>query len=107
MDSALFAAQSGADVLVTDLATESELADSLDALKDVSVAYRLGEHRDDDFAGADVLIVNPAVPPDNRYIRLAEKAGALVTSQVEIFFQLCPARIVGITGANGKARPLR
>ena len=103
VDSALFAVKSSADVLVTDLAAESELTDSLNALKGVSIEYRLGEHIDADFAGADILIVNPAVSPDNRYIRIAQQAGALVTSQMEIFFQLCPAQIIGITGANGKS----
>ena len=103
VDSALFAAKAGAHVLVTDLASDAELVDSLEALKGVSVRYHLGEHCEDDFAGADVLIVNPAVPPDNRYIQIAQKAGALVTSQMEIFFQFCPAPIVGITGANGKS----
>ena len=103
VDSALFAARAGADVLVTDLAAESELAGSIEVLKAVSVQYRLGEHRDDDFCNADILIVNPAVSPDNRYIQLAQKAGAIITSQMEIFFQLCPATIVGITGANGKS----
>jgi len=103
VDSALFAAGAGAEVLVTDLAKESELTDSLDAVKGVSVNYRLGEHVDDDFTGADVLIVNPAVPSNNRYVQMAQQAGVLVTSQMEIFFQLCPAPIVGITGANGKS----
>ena len=103
VDSALFAAKSGARVLVTDLARESELTDSIDALRDFSVEYHLGEHVDADFSGADILIVNPAVLPDNRYIKMAQKSGALITSQMEIFFQLCPAQIVGITGANGKS----
>jgi UDP-N-acetylmuramoylalanine--D-glutamate ligase len=103
VDSALFAAKRGGDVLVTDLATEAELADSMEAIKDVDVRYRLGEHRDADFSAAEILIVNPAVPPDNRYVRLAQKAGALVTSQMELFFQCCPAPIIGITGANGKS----
>ncbi len=103
VDSALFVAKAGANVLVTDLATDVELADSVDALKGLPVQYRLGEHREDDFSGADILIVNPAVPPNNRYIQIAQQAGALITSQMEIFFQLCPAPIVGITGANGKS----
>ncbi len=103
VDSALFAAKMGGDVLVTDLAAETELADSMEALKGASVRYRLGEHLDDDFTSADILIVNPAVPPENRYVRMAHKAGVLVTSQMELFFQYCPAKIVGITGANGKS----
>ncbi|MHC5097045.1 MAG: UDP-N-acetylmuramoyl-L-alanine--D-glutamate ligase [Planctomycetota bacterium] len=103
LDSALFAAKAGARVLVTDLANESELEESLQKLKKYDISLRLGEHREDDFCQAQVLVVNPAVPPDNKYIQIARKAGCLVTSQMELFFQLCPARIIGITGANGKS----
>ncbi len=103
VDSALFAARAGADVLVTDLASETELTDSLDALKGLSVRFSLGGHRIEDFRDADILIVNPAVRPDNKYVQIARKNGALVTSQIEIFFQLCDVPIIGITGANGKS----
>jgi len=103
LDSALFAAKAGAEVCVTDLANEAELADSLEKLKDCDISFCLGEHREDDFRQAQILIVNPAVPPDNKYIETARKAGCLIISQMELFFQLCPGRIVGITGANGKS----
>jgi len=103
LDSALFAAKAGAEVCVTDLADETELADSFRKLKDCDIRFRLGEHREDDFKQAQILIVNPAVPPDNQYIQMTRKAGGLITSQMELFFQLCPAHIIGITGANGKS----
>jgi len=103
LDSALFAAKAGARVLVTDLAGEADLKETLRALADYDIEYRLGEHREDDFRNADIVIVNPAVPPDNQYVQIALDVGARITSQVELFFQLCPARIIGITGANGKS----
>jgi len=103
LDSALFAAKAGAKVLVTDLAKESDLEETIRQLKEYDVEYRLGEHREADFRSAEVLIVNPAVPPDNQYVQISRDAGVLVTSQIELFFQLCPARIIGITGANGKS----
>ena len=103
LDSALFAAKAGAKVLVTDLGSEAELEDTICRLKDYDIEYRLGEHCEDDFRHAQVLIVNPAVPPDNQFVQISHKAGALVTSQMELFFQLCPARTIGITGANGKS----
>ena len=104
LDCAAFASNVGADVLVTDLAEKSKLAESLDKLSDyTSIEYRLGEHVESDFSDADIVIVNPAVPPGNKFVKIAAAAGALITSQIEIFFQLCPARIVGITGANGKS----
>ena len=103
VDSALYAARAGAKVLVTDLSGPEKLAKALEPLKGLPVDYRLGEHRKEDFETAEMVIVNPAVPPNNAFVLLAEKSGALITSQVELFFQMCPAPIVGITGANGKS----
>ena len=104
LDCAIFASDAGADVLVTDLAEKSKLTDALDKLSGCgNIDYRLGEHLESDFANTDIVIVNPAVPPENKFVKIAKDAGALITSQIEIFFQLCPARIVGITGANGKS----
>jgi UDP-N-acetylmuramoylalanine--D-glutamate ligase len=103
VDSAIFACESSAKVTVTDLADESTLARSLEQLGACDIEYRLGGHREEDFKNADVVIVNPAVPSDNKFLQIAHKANKLITSQIEIFFQLCPCRIVGITGANGKS----
>lgn len=102
-DSAMFAVKSGGKVLATDLAKPQELANTLKQLDGLPIEYRLGEHRMEDFTTAEVVIVNPAVPPNNKFIAAAQKAGAMITSQVELFFQLCPAPIVGITGSNGKS----
>lgn len=103
LDSALFAAKAKASVCITDLAKESELEESLCELKKYDISCRLGEHCEEDFRQAEILIVNPAVPPDNKFIQIAKNEGCFVTSQMELFFQLCPARIIGITGANGKS----
>jgi UDP-N-acetylmuramoylalanine--D-glutamate ligase len=103
LDSAFFAAKAKAHVCITDLASKVDLEESLKKLKGYDIRFRLGEHCEEDFRQAEILIVNPAVPPDNKYIEIAKKQGCLVTSQIELFFQLCPARIIGITGANGKS----
>jgi len=103
VDSAVFASRAGAKVTVTDLVGQDELKASLEKLSGLDIEYHLDGHIDADFQSADIVIVNPAVPPGSKYIELAENAGALVTSQIEIFFQLCPSRIVAITGSNGKS----
>lgn len=102
-DSAAFACGQGAQVTVTDLADEAKLGDTIQSLKDLPIQWHLGSHSEDDFKNADVVIVNPAVPPDNKYLQIAKEAGAVITSQVQLFFQRCPARIVAITGSNGKS----
>lgn len=103
VDSAVFASRAGAKVTVTDLADETELKASMDKLQGLGIEYHLGGHIDADFKSADIVIVNPAVPPNSKYVKLAEDAGSTITSQIEIFFQLSPSTIVAITGSNGKS----
>jgi len=111
VDVAEFAVRAGAKVVVTDLATASQLSNSISKLEEFDgIEFHLGSHEPADFEQAaadfeqaDIVVANPAVPRDNKYLELARRAGKLVTSQMNIFFELCPARIIGITGANGKS----
>ncbi len=104
VDAAQFSAQAAARVVVTDTATEEKLGDSVHQLRRFpNIEFHLGSHDPADFKRADVVIANPAVTPDNSFLDIARRSGARVTSQMALFFQLCPARIVGITGANGKS----
>ncbi len=104
VDVAKFMSKVGAKVIVTDRASEDKLQNSINQLKDYSdITYHVGLHCAVDFEQADIIVVNPAVQPDNEYLELARRLNKVVTSQIGIFFQMCPAPIIGITGANGKS----
>jgi UDP-N-acetylmuramoylalanine--D-glutamate ligase len=103
VDVVRFACSAGARVIVTDLAKQDALAESIAQLKGLDVTYHLGSHEGGDFEQADMVVANPAVPLDNKFLQIARKAGRKVTSQIELFFELCPAKIIGVTGANGKS----
>ncbi|MGA2678915.1 MAG: UDP-N-acetylmuramoyl-L-alanine--D-glutamate ligase [Sedimentisphaerales bacterium] len=103
VDVVKFACSAGARVIVTDLAKQDALAESIAQLKGLDITYHLGSHEPADFEQADMVVANPAVPLDNKFLQIARKAGRKVTSQIELFFELCPAKIIGITGANGKS----
>ncbi len=104
VDAAKFTASAGAKVIVTDLAAAEELQDSIGQLKEFpDIEFHLGSHDVSDFEQADIIVVNPAVAPDNEFLKLAGRQKKLITSQINIFFELCPAQIIGITGANGKS----
>jgi UDP-N-acetylmuramoylalanine--D-glutamate ligase len=104
VDVAEFAVRAGAKVMVTDLAPAEQLSNSVDKLRKFSgIEFHLGSHDPDDFRQADIIIANPAVPGDNDFLELARRNNKFVTSQINIFFELCPAKIIGITGANGKS----
>ncbi len=104
VDAARFAHGSGAKVTVTDLASAQKLGDSIKQLEDLEgIEYHLGSHDPADFEQSDIIVANPAVPNDNEFLQIARRARKLVTSQMNIFFELCPVPIIGITGANGKS----
>jgi len=104
IDVVRFLHKAGAAVTVTDLSSKDKLTESINQLKDCHrINFLLGGHQKSDFENADIIIANPAVPPGNEFLQIARKNKKLVTSQIEIFFQLCPAKIIGITGSNGKS----
>lgn len=101
---ARFFAQHHAHVTVTDLRPAEQLRPALDALADVPVAdYHLGGHPEEDFTAADLVVVNPAVPPESPLLDLARRHAVPVTAEINLFFQHCRAPIIGVTGSNGKS----
>ncbi|MEJ2650009.1 MAG: hypothetical protein P8016_16560 [Sedimentisphaerales bacterium] len=87
LDAAQFAAQAGAKVIVTDLASPEKLAHSVMELGTHSnIEFHLGSHEEEDFRTSDIVIANPAVPGNNRFLQVARDAGKHVTAQINIFF---------------------
>ncbi len=97
-------ARQGALVTVSDAAEPAALADAVAALAGTPIAeFHLGGHREIDFQDADLLIVNPAVRPGNRFLELARQAGVEIETEIGLFLRACPARVIGVTGSNGKS----
>ena len=101
---ARYLAELGARVTVTDLANERTLGDSLRELSGVPIEqWRLGRHDPENFRHADAIVVNPAVRPDHPLVAEARAAGTLVTTELGLFLDACPARTIGVTGTTGKS----
>jgi UDP-N-acetylmuramoylalanine--D-glutamate ligase len=99
-----FLVERGAHVTVTDLRTEADLAASLAELDDCPPQrLHLGGHQDQDFTETDLVVVNPAVPRDNRFLELARQAGVPLTSEMNLFWQFNRGQTIGVTGSNGKS----
>ncbi len=93
----------GADVTVTDKSPPEELADSVAALAPHEPTLHLGGHDEHDFTAADLIVANPAVPPDLPQLAAAREAGVPVTTEINLFMVRCAAPIVGVTGSVGKS----
>ena len=63
--------------------------------------FRLGEDYLDDL-DCDIIFKTPGIRPDIPQLVAAEKAGVTVTSEMEMFFKLCPCKIIAVTGSDGK-----
>jgi UDP-N-acetylmuramoylalanine--D-glutamate ligase len=103
-------AQQGARVLLTDRDPEEKLAKPLGELREAigagRVELRLGRHEHADFATADLVIANPAVPTPwrNEYLAAATAAGTPVTTEIRLAVEgLDRDRTVAITGSAGKS----
>lgn len=94
----------GAHLIVTDLKTEAELASSRKKLSSVpDINFVLGQHREEDFTKADLVVQNPAVPRTSPYLEVARQAHVPIMMDSSIFFHFCPtSRVIGVTGSKGK-----
>jgi len=103
VDLTRFLTAHGAAVLVTDRKSEAELADARAQLPAGGVRYRLGGHDTHDLDHIDVVYASPGVPPEHELLQAAQQRGIRQSSLVELFFALCPAPTLGITGSAGKS----
>src|SRR5689334_23368429 len=77
-----FLVRKGAKVTVTDARPEKDLRESVEELRGLPIAFRLGGHDERDFRDADLVVVSPAVPETNPLLRIAP---ALET-EMNLFF---------------------
>lgn len=74
----LSAQADGAELVVTDLKTKEQLAESLEQLKEFpNITYRLGEHVLEDFQNCDLVVKAAGVPRNSPYIAEAKRITSL------------------------------
>lgn len=50
----------------------------------------------------DVIFRSPGIRPDIPPFLAAIEKGSVLTSEMEVFFQVCPCKIIAVTGSDGK-----
>lgn len=86
----------GARVLGTDAAPAEKLPREL---AELGIELCLGGHAGVDFAGADLIVLSPGVPP----LPEVERAGAPVIGEMELASRCVAAPILAVGGTNGKS----
>ena len=103
LGAARFLADNGARVTVTDLQTEDRLSVSVSKLRGMNIRFVLGGHYFRDFTETDMVVVNPAVPMDSPFVKMARRYRRKLITEIGLFVERCPATVCGVTGSNGKS----
>ncbi len=93
--------EAGAKVIACDKRAEAQLGEEALSLRDVGAEFRLGEGYLDDL-DCDLILRTPGMKPYLPAFNEARARGITVTSEMELFFELCEAPIYAVTGSDGK-----
>jgi len=92
----------GAEVFVTDTKPSHLLALQIAQLTELDIDFETGGHTSKALASKDYLVISPGVPLNIPVLKEAQSLGVPIFSEIEVAFWLTDAKIVGITGSNGK-----
>lgn len=91
----------GVRVIACDKKDRAALGDTAAKLEALGAELRLGEGYLRDLA-ADVIFRTPGMRPDVPELLAARERGSVVTSEMQVFFEVCPCPIIAVTGSDGK-----
>ena len=94
--------QAGLQVLACDRRQRADFNGMIESLEQRGLKVSLGPGYLDGLEGIDVIFRTPGMRPDLPQLVRAVELGAELTSEMETFLQLCPCRIIAVTGSDGK-----
>ncbi len=93
--------QNNIRVTACDKRLRSDLGDLADELEAGGVQLHLGPDYLDGL-DQDVIFRTPGMRPDVPQLLAAQEKGSVITSEMEVFFDVCPCSIIAVTGSDGK-----
>jgi len=74
----------------------------IEKLDNLNVKYYIGENALDNLNGFDIIFRSPSILPTRKELIKAKEKGCIITSEVKEVLNLCPCKVIGITGSDGK-----
>ena len=91
----------GAIVTACDRHDREWLGDKYTECERLGIQFRLGEDYLDNLTD-EIIFKTPGMRYDVPQLEKARKNGAKITSEMEMFFEVCPSHIIAVTGSDGK-----
>ena len=93
----------GAKVTVFDKRDSTTIDQNmLNKVHDYEMDISLGDEYLSKLTGFDIIFRSPSCRPDLPEIIAEQQRGAILTSEIEMLLELCPGKIIGVTGSDGK-----
>ena len=74
----------------------------IEKLNSYNIKYYIGENALDNLIGFDIIFRSPSILPTRKELVSAKENGSIITSEVREVLNLCPCKVIGITGSDGK-----
>lgn len=81
---------------------ESISKEVMDKITNYGFEFSLGKNCLEKLKGFDIIFRSPSCLPTRLELQQEEKRGAIVTTEIEMLMKMCPCKIIGITGSDGK-----
>ena len=95
--------RAGLKVTVCDKAPRERVAEQAAELESLGAKFQLGADYLSKLHRFDLIFRTPGLSPNTPELRQAVEKGSELTSEMELFFRLCPCPIIGVTGSDGKS----
>ena len=94
--------ENGAQVTLCDRKELDKFGDYGQTLKELGIKLSLGENYLEGLKNQDMIMRTPGFEFYTEQLQAELKKGTKVTSEMELFFELCPCKIYAVTGSDGK-----
>ena len=94
--------RAGVKVTVCDKSPRERVEELASELESLGARFQLGPDYLDRLYRFDLIFRTPGLSPNTPQLLEAAEKGREITSEMELFFSLCPCKIIGVTGSDGK-----
>jgi len=99
---AKLAKKMGADVFASDNSASDDIKKNKDILTGIGIGVEIDGHSDRVYENKNLIILSPGIPPDIPILRKAKEKHIKIVSEIEFASWFSLAKIIAITGTNGK-----